>query len=142
MPLSFPPKIRMVGVFMLSRAYQQASTLVAFESLTYCTPPTLQTFSKRCSTPGKSLRLWRITEFLIPLMSPAIPAANELYMLCLPVSESSSCSMLNGVGFSMVYSPSAIYPIDPCSFSSEKGYCMALMSYFSSSRLMTGSSFQ
>ena len=41
-------------------------------------PATSQTFSRRCSTPGKSLRLLRMISFLMPLMLEAKPAAREL----------------------------------------------------------------
>ena len=52
-------------VRMLSSAYQQEFTFVAFESLINSTPRTRATFSRRCSTPLKSLSPSRMSSFFI-----------------------------------------------------------------------------
>ena len=54
--MSFPPTMSTVGRLIASRATRQASTFVALESLIHSTPSFSSTFSRRCSTPGKSLR--------------------------------------------------------------------------------------
>ncbi len=69
MPLSVPPAIHTVGRVMLCKAYHTESTLVAFESLTYSTPPATPHGSKRCST-GENSYIDR------HMLSGATPAAS------------------------------------------------------------------
>ena len=75
---------------MLSSAYQQEFTFVAFESLINSTPRTRATFSRRCSTPLKSLSPSRMSSFFISRTFAEILAAMELYKLCRPCNAKSS----------------------------------------------------
>ena len=61
-----------------SSAYQTALTLVAFESLTYVTPPSVRTVSRRCGTPSKLVRLSRTTSLRISIARATMAAASEL----------------------------------------------------------------
>ena len=80
---------------MLCKAYQQEFTFVAFESLIKSTPRTRATFSRRCSTPVKSLSEARKFSSWISTNLDAIPEASELYRLCVPDNANKSSSIVN-----------------------------------------------
>ena len=86
-PLSRPPTMSTTGRNILLRAQRHASTFVAFESLIYQTSSTFSTFSKRCSTPGKSDKAEHIMSGSTPAESAAKVAACAFLWLCLPKME-------------------------------------------------------
>src|SRR5690606_13370664 len=71
-----------------------AFTLVAFESLIYCTFLIRATFSRRCGAPLKFDKLSRMVLFLTRISCAAKLAAIAFFWLCFPPTAISSVAII------------------------------------------------